>query len=303
MRHLYALTGKSKIGKIHVPWYWALPAIIMVVLIRYVPMFAGGYYAFTDWNGVSMTANFVGLTHFRKIFSSADGLRPLIQTLRYAVLIVVFSNVLGMIFATVLDRNLKSRYILRTIFFIPVIMLPMAISFTWKFIYQYNGLLNSLLEAVGLASMKRSWLADPSLSFYAVVIVVIWRWTGRCMIIYLAGLQNISDDILEAAVVDGATVWKRFAKIQLPLLAPSMTITFTLSLTAGLNIFDEIKALTDGGPNGLTESLATVIYTQSYVYGKFGYGAALSLVLMVLVTVVALFQMGVLRKRERNIEQ
>lgn len=120
------------------------------------------------------------------------------------------------------------------------------------------------------------------------------------MLIYLAGLQNISDDLQEAAVIDGATGFQRFRRITLPLLAPSMTITFTLTLTAGLNIFDEIKALTEGGPGGLTESLSTLIYTETYVYGNFGYGAALSLVLTVFVTIAALIQLGLLRKREKE---
>lgn len=289
-----------KVGHIHVPWYWAAPAIIMALLMRYLTVAAGGYYAFTDWNGISLEARFIGLENFREIFLRGVGLSTLWTTVKYAVGMVVISNLLGIVFAVALEWGPKTKKLLRLLLFLPVIMLPMAVSFTWRFVYQYKGPLNALLRMIGLGSFSRTWLADKDFSFFAILLVVIWRWAGRCMLIYLAGLQNISDDVQEAATIDGASGFQRFRHITLPLLAPSMTISFTLTLTAGLNIFDEIKALTDGGPGGLTESLSTLIYTETYVFGHFGYGAALSLVLTICVTIVALAQLSVLRKREKE---
>ncbi len=299
-RNVASRPGKRRVGAIQVPWYWALPAVVMALLMRYLTVVAGGYYAFTDWNGISLAADFIGLENFEKILTRGVGLTTLWTTIRYAVGMIVFSNVLGMLFAVALEKGFKTRKIMRTMLFLPVIMLPMAVSFTWRFMYQFKGPINAFLQMAGLGNLCRTWLADKDFSFYAILLVVVWRWTGRCMLIYLAGLQNISDDLQEAAVIDGATGFQRFRRITLPLLAPSMTITFTLTLTAGLNIFDEIKALTEGGPGGLTESLSTLIYTETYVYGNFGYGAALSLVLTVFVTIAALIQLGLLRKREKE---
>lgn len=294
--------GKRAIGLASVPWYWALPAIMLALMMRYLTVAAGGYYAFTDWNGISLSARFVGLSNFSRILFSENGLTTLWNTIKYALCMILFSNAFGLFFAIVLERKLKTRNVMRLLLFLPVIMLPMAVSFTWRFMYQYKGPINALLNLLGLADWRKIWLADKTFSFFCIVLVVVWRWAGRCMIIYIAGLQNISDDLYEAAIIDGATSMQRFHRVTFPLLAPSMTITFTLTLTAGLNIFDEIKALTEGGPGGLTESLSTLIYTETYVYGHFGYGAALSLVLTVFVTIVALTQLGILRKREREME-
>ena len=282
------------------PWFWALPAVLLVVAMRYATVVAGGWYAFTDWNGISFQADIIGLENFRTILHKKDSMIGLYTTVKYALCLIIFSNLLGILFAAMLNKGIRIRNLLRVLIFIPVIMLPMSVSYTWKFIYQFNGPLNILLQKLHLSHLVTVWLADPKLSFWAVTAVVIWRWAGRCMLIYLAGLQNISEDIEDAALIDGANGFQRFMRISLPLLAPSMTITFTLTLTAGLNIFDEIMALTSGGPNGLTESMATLIYKETYVYGNFGYGAALSLILTVFVVIVALAQLAVLRKREEE---
>lgn len=292
---------KRKIsGGIKAPWFWVLPALILVLVMRYATVAAGGWYAFTDWNGISFHADFIGLQNFRMLWQKKDSMGSLRTTIRYALCLIVSANLLGIIFAAMLNKGIKLKNLLRVLVFIPVIMLPMSVSYTWKFIYQFNGPLNILLEKLRLSHLAIVWLAHPKLSFRAIMIVVIWRWAGRCMLIYLAGLQNISEDIEDAATIDGATECQRLIRIALPLLAPSMTITFTLTLTAGLNIFDEIMALTNGGPNGLTESLATLIYKETYVYGNFGYGAALSLVLTIVVAIVALAQLTLLRKREEE---
>lgn len=294
------LAHKAGAGGLYIPWYWAAPAILFALSIRYITVIAGGWYAFTDWNGISLRANYIGLANFIKVFSQPIGKQPMITTLKYALCIILFSNLIGIIFACLLDRGMRLRFVTRVMIFIPVIMLPMAVSYTWKFIFQYKGPLNGVLQSLGILDKGITWLAHPTLSFWAIVAVVVWRWAGRCMIIYLAGLQNISDDVREAAIIDGASPLQQFFSITFPLLAPSMTITFTLTLTAGLNIFDEVMALTAGGPAGLTESMATQIYTQTYVYGNFGYGAALSLILTVFVTAAALIQLQTLRRRERE---
>ncbi len=292
----------KKYNYIKAPWFWILPAVALVFVMRYATVAAGGWYAFTDWNGISFKADFVGLKNFQTLFQKKENYRSLFTTIRYTLCLMIGSNILGVVFASLLNRGVRMKNFLRVLIFIPVIMLPMSVSYTWKFIYQYDGPLNTLLNSVHLSNLATIWLAHPKLSFWAIMVVVIWRWAGRCMLIYLAGLQNISEDVEDAAIIDGASAWQRFTKISLPLLAPSMTITFTLTLTAGLNIFDEIMALTNGGPNKLTESLATVIYKETYVLGNFGYGAALSLVLTILVVVVALAQLLALRKREEEMQ-
>jgi raffinose/stachyose/melibiose transport system permease protein len=158
-----------------------------------------------------------------------------------------------------------------------------------------------LLGEVGLESWQRAWLGDPGWALIAVLLVLVWQQSGLTMVIYLAGLQSIPDDLVEASVVDGASSWLRFRRITLPLLRPAFIIASTLTLIFGLRVFDQILGLTGGGPVGATETLATQVWKQSFADGRFGYGAALSIVLTLVIGTLALLQLVVLRKQEPDL--
>lgn len=281
-------------------WWWALPGILLVIGIHYAATTVGGFFAFTNWTGLG-AFDLVGLANFEKIFSDPTKIGALWNTLFLAFGSVIITNVMGLAIAVALNRTLKSRYVLRVLFFMPVVLSPLAVSYVWKFIFDYNGPFNGFLTMIGLGDAVRPWLADPSLAIWVVLVVISWQNTGFAMVIYMAGLAAVPIEIEEAAAIDGAGLWQRFWHVTLPSIRPAVAIATTLGLVNGLRVFDQIMALTGGGPAGATETLATEVYKQSFALGNFGYGAALALLLTVIILVFAVIQQRVTApRREEN---
>jgi raffinose/stachyose/melibiose transport system permease protein len=278
----------------------SLPGIVALVAFTLVPVVFGFLYAFTDWRGLG-DAHWIGLDNFREIFDDPTTRGALWHTLIFGFALVVLTNLFGLALALGLNRTLKSRHFLRAIFFLPVILSPLAVSFIWQYILDPSGPVNTVLGTVGLSGWQRAWLGDPSWALLAVLLVMVWQQSGLAMVIYLAGLQSIPDDLVEASAVDGASSWMRLRRITLPLLRPAFIIASTLTLIFGLRVFDQILGLTGGGPVGATETLATQVWKQSFADGRFGYGAALSVVLTVIIGTLALAQLVVLRRQEREL--
>ena len=180
-------------------------------------------------------------------------------------------------------------------------MSSLAVSYVWQFIFSFTGPLNQLLGALGLESWQRPWTGDPTWALWTIFVVLVWQFVGLSMVMYLAGLEGIPEELDEASAVDGASTFRRFRKITLPLLAPAITVSVTLSTIYGLGVFDQVLAVTGGGPVDASETLATQIYKQTFAFGRFGYGTALSLILTVLITVLAVAQLVILRRRERRL--
>jgi raffinose/stachyose/melibiose transport system permease protein len=178
-----------------------------------------------------------------------------------------------------------------------VVIAPIAVSYMWKFIFAFNGPLNQTLGALGLDSWQHDWLADPTLALIAVLVVMVWQNTGFVMVIYLAGLATVPIELEEAASLDGAGIGRRFRRIVLPMIQPSVAIATTLMLIQGLRIFDQVLALTGGGPSGATQTLATEIYQQTFTFSNFGFGAALALTLSLLIFVFTVIQQYATRER------
>jgi raffinose/stachyose/melibiose transport system permease protein len=277
-------------------WWWALPAVALMLALIYATTAGGAFYAFTNWTGVG-TFDFVGLKNFRRIFQTDELTGSLVNTLVLAFGFLVLTNVLGLLFALALNRGLKTRYLLRTLLFMPVVIAPIAVSFIWKFIFAFDGPLNQALAAVGLKSWQQDWLASPTLALIAVLVVMVWQNTGFVMVIYLAGLATVPVDLEEAAALDGAGILRRFRSIVLPMIQPSVAIATTLMLIQGLRIFDQVLALTGGGPAGATQTLATEIYRQTFTFSNFGFGAALALTLSVLILIFTVLQQYATRDR------
>jgi raffinose/stachyose/melibiose transport system permease protein len=179
----------------------------------------------------------------------------------------------------------------------PVVIAPIAVSFVWKFIFAYEGPLNQTLSAVGLKSLQRDWLASPHLALAAVLVVMVWQAIGFTMVIYLAGLATVPVELEEAAALDGAGHIRRFFAVTVPMIQPSIAIATTLSLIQGLRVFDQVLALTGGGPAGATQTLATEVYQQTFVFGSFGFGAALALMLTLIILIFTIVMQRMTRDR------
>lgn len=278
-------------------WWWALPAVVFVIGVHYAATLTGGFFAFTNWTGLG-DFDFIGLANFERIFSDPLLVLAVGNTLFLAFGSVILTNVFGLLFALAINRTLKTRYILRTLLFLPVVLSSLAVAYIFKFIFDFNGPLNGLLGALGLESLQRVWLADPTWSIWAILITVVWQQTGFVMVIYLAGLASVPIEVEEAAALDGAGVWGRFWHVIVPAIRPSIAIATTLGIIQGLRIFDQILALTRGGPAGATETLATEVYKQAFSLGQFGFGSALALVLTVIILFFAIIQQYVTRDRD-----
>jgi raffinose/stachyose/melibiose transport system permease protein len=283
------------------PGIWfALPAIVVYLVVVIYPSLAGAVYAFTDWSGIGGAPNWVGLDNFKRLFTDDQSFGALRNTVLLTIFIVVVQNAVGLALALGVHAQIKSRYALRAIFFAPAVIAPVVIAFLWKYLLNPDpdSGINALLGFVGLGFLQQDWLGDPSLALWSVGFTVVWQYAGYSMVIFLAGLQGVPRELEEAAALDGAGRWTRFRHVVLPLIAPAVTINLMLSTIGGLKLFDQVFAITQGGPGYSTETLSTLIYKQAFVFGSYGYSTAVALVLAILVAAVSLVQLKYLRSRE-----
>lgn len=288
-------------GQRAIPLVWIAPGLLLVLALHYVAIAAGGWYAFTDWNGISASANWVGLANFRQLVQDQTARGSLVHTVELTAGFVIAVNVLGLALALALNRTVKSRNVLRSLFFAPFVLSPLATAYIWRFIFDYNGPFNGLLSSIGLDGWVRTWLGDPNWALWTILVVMVWQAAGLGMSFYLAGLQSIPEDLDEAAAVDGASMWLRLRAVTLPMLAPAMTVSVTLATIQGLRVFDVVMALTMGGPGSATETLSTQLFKEGFAANRYGYGAAFALVLTVFIAVVTVVQIVLLRRREMRL--
>ncbi|MGW4909164.1 carbohydrate ABC transporter permease [Streptomyces sp. NPDC004270] len=281
------------------PWWFALPALLLFAFVVLVPSVRGVYYAFTDWDGLDPHFSFVGLTNFSDMFRDPDALQAIEHTLLIAVSITVIQNAVGLLLALGVNSAIKSRNLLRVFLFAPAVITPIVTAYLWRNLLGPNGAVNSLLGAVGLDGWRQDWLGSPRLALWAVVGVIVWQFAGYSMVIFLAGLQSVPKEIHEAAAIDGAGPVRRFWSVTRPLLAPAFTINLMLSIIGGIKLFDQVYALTGGGPGHATDTLSTLIYKDAFTLGEFGYSIALAVVLTVIVAVASTGQYLVLSRNER----
>lgn len=278
-------------------WPFVIPAAIFYVFVVIWPNLQGIGFAFTDWDGLSSDWSFAGLENFTKMFSDPKASGALIRTLLMAITITVVQNLIGLLLALGVHTHIKSRNVLRVLFFAPAVITPVATAYLWQNLYSPNGAINEFLSLIGLDFLRQNWLGDSSLAMWAVTLVVIWQFAGYSMVIFLANLEGIPDEIIEASYVDGAGPFRRFWDIVRPELAPSITINLMLSIIGGLKIFDQVWVMTNGGPGGSTETLSTLVYKNAFQLGHFSYGIAIAFVLAILVAILSSFQYFGLNKQ------
>ena len=273
------------------PYLWVLPAVLLYAIFKLAPMVAGIYLALLQWDGIE-PAKFVGLRNFQRMLEDEAILLALGNNVQYALGTVVGKIVLSLFLALLLNQSLRGRSFYRTALFLPVVMSFVVVGILWAWLYNAQfGLVNSLMQRLGLDALILDWLGDPKVALWSLVAVDVWKWYGFHMVIFLAGLQTIPVELYEAARIDGATRWRQFLHITLPLLQPVMLVNVTLSLMGGFGVFDIPYVMTEGGPANSTLVMALHIYIQGFKFYKFGYAAALSYVLLTLVTILAAIQM------------
>jgi raffinose/stachyose/melibiose transport system permease protein len=281
------------------PWWFALPALLLFAFVVIVPSVRGVYYAFTNWDGLDPHFSFVGLGNFRAILKDPTATLVIRHTIVIAVAVTIIQNGLGLLLALGVNSAIKSRNVLRVFLFAPAVITPIVTAFLWRNLLGPTGAINSLLGAVGLRSWQQDWLGNPKLALWSIVAVVVWQFSGYSMVIFVAGMQSIPKDVYEAAAIDGSGAVRRFWSVTRPLLAPAFTINLMLSVIGGIKLFDQVYALTGGGPGHATDTMSTLIYKDAFTLGEFGYSIALAVVLTIIVAVVSSGQYFVLSRNER----
>ena len=275
------------------------PAFILFTLFIVWPTVSSFYYSLTNWDGINPNINFVGLANYREILTSARFANALRNTVILTAVISVLENLLALGLAILVDNVCRAKNLFRAIFYLPVILSGIVSGFIWKIMFNYNfGPINKILDMIGLEAWKQDWLGNADLAIWSVALVMIWKGAGYYMIIYLAALQGVPQDVQEAAMIDGANAVQQFRRITLPLISGSFTICFTLSLINGLKLFDQIAVMTDGGPGFATETMVYLLYKSGFGEGRQGYGTAVGVVLLLIILVLNSIQSAILRKRE-----
>lgn len=274
-----------------------LPAVILYTVMFIIPIIICFITAFTNWNIRNITSfQFNGLDNFINIFQDKYFLLSIKNTFLFALFTTVFKVVLGLILALILTKQLKSRNILRSLFYMPAVLSTVVIGLVFTAFFESGGMFDSILKLFGYGG-KIIWLGNESTALWCVIATEIWQWSGFAMILFIAGLQAIPQDCYEAAMIDGASPFQKFWKITFPLLAPSFTITIITNLIGGLKVFDKVYVLTNGGPGYATQVMGTYVY-KSFSAGFLGKSSAMSLILTIIVCTITVVLNQYLKSKE-----
>lgn len=287
----------SRRGRHDHPLWFLIPALAVLVVFFFIPTIFNFFYAFTDWSSFKSEINFVGWDNFVSLFSNGLLLNALTVTLIYAILVAFFQNLFGLGLALLLERDTTLNRTIRVLFFIPVIMSALAVGYIFQAMLKPEGALNGILGFVSGQTVEIAWLGNTTWTIVVVALIHAWKWMGLSMLIYLAGLKTINEDVLEAARLDGASWWTTLWAIRFPLLAPAVTFNVATALLGSMNGFDIVQATTAGGPGGTTELLNIFIF-RTFGQGLFAQATTMSLVLFLMVALLAFPVVRFLRKRE-----
>ena len=278
---------------------FVLPNFLIYSVFLIYPMVSAFYLSMTNWNGTSAEINFIGLDNFAKLFTYDRLSSGIVNTFKIVLFSVILQNLIALIFALFLDSSIKTKNILRTLLFIPIVLSPLVTSYMWSYMFNYDfGVINKALEAIGLGALRVDWLGNLNVAIYSVAWVNVWKSFGLQMVIFLAAMQNIQPDIMEASRIDGAGKFRQIIDMTIPLIAPAFTINIIQTTIISLRTFETVFIMTQGGPANATQTIATVTYNEAYQYSRMGMSTAIGLVLFLFTAVVAIIQAVALRKKE-----
>ena len=272
---------------------WTLPALTFLVMFTLYPMVNAIITSFYNWN-LTGRKKYIGGYNYQKLFSDPEIYETIWRTLQYAIIVLPATLIFGFILALLLKKSTKINVLFRTLLFTPRVSSMVAISVVWLFIYnpQY-GLLNSVFGLFGIAPIR--WLNDPALALPSLSIITIWRMLGYSTVVFLGGIQNISEDVLEASTIDGANPLQTIWHITIPLVSPTTFMLLILNTIEVLKMFTTINVMTDGGPAKATQNLVVMLYEYAFRRYQLGYASTIAVVLFVLILAVNLLQMSLER--------
>lgn len=271
-----------------------IPALIIFFVLHTYPLLQGVFYSFTDWKGYG-NFEFVGLKNYFNVFKDDRVGHAYLFTIGFAIISTVITNIVSLALAIGLNSKISFKRSLRGIYFLPYILGTLVIGYIFNFIFSY--FLPTIGKNLGIALLANNILGNPNLAWIGIVIVAVWQSTAFNTILYLSGLVTIDPDLYEAADIDGASSWIKFKEITFPLIAPFFIINVVVSMKNYLMVFDQIVALTGGGPGTSTESISLLIYKGGFSGGEFAYQSANAVIFFIIVVAISLFQIKILEKR------
>lgn len=285
------------------PWLFLAPALTIYAVFAIWPMVDVTIVSFQRWNGLDPERPFVGLQNYRYIMTQDPVFwTAFLNTVIWMVLSLIFPPLAGLLLALALNQPIFGRSTLRAIFYLPVIIAPIAVATMWRWMYDpFFGLFAQLLTKAGLGTSVPDFLGNPDLALYSVFIAYFWQQVGFSMVLFLAGLQSVDKSLVEAAQIDGAGRWNQFRHVTLPAITPTVTIVLVLSLIQSLKAFDIVYGLTGGGPSQSTQMLALWAFGQSMQVFNFGRGGAISVILLLITVVIVVPYLRWSQKREETL--
>ena len=300
--------ASNKLWRRYAHLWFVLPGLAFFAVFIVYPAASAVGLSFFDWRGIGKNFHFVGLANFEEALSSWTFYRAAINNLIFFLAILAFQHTVGLLIAVQLNARPRFMQVYRTILFLPVILSLVATGFIWTLLLSPNiGLLNPLLQRLGLGFLTHAWLSDPSWAFPAVITVQAWNLLGWSIIIYLTGLQNIPEELRQAAAIDGATGWQSFRRVVFPLLSPSFTALTVITFIQIFRVFDVVYVLTGpiGAPAGRTDVLGTLVYRTAFGVGgnssndaRMSYAIAISVLIFIMMAIISALLIVVLRRRE-----
>ena len=279
-------------------WIFLTPATLLIAIMSFYPMIQALLLSFKTGIGAKM--EWAGLYNYTRMFQDAIFVQALKNNFLYLIIQVPVMLILALILASMLnDKHLRFKGLFRTMIFLPCATSLVSYAIIFRSLFAVDGFVNTILINLGILDTGYNFLANPGSARAVIIIALVWRWTGYNMVFYLAGLQNIEYSVYEAARIDGASPFQQFMKITVPLLKPTILLTAIMSTNGTLQLFDESVNLTNGGPSNSTITMSHYIYNMSFKYvPNFGYAAAMSFIILILVAILAFFQMKVGDKRD-----
>ncbi len=282
-------------------WKWAYimiaPTILGLVVLNIIPIIQTIYLSFFKSGAFGKGNIYVGLKNYEKMFSDIQTWYAVRNTLMYTLIVVPLTIAIALIVAVALNKRIRGKGLYRTIYFIPMVAAPAAITMVWNWLYNYNfGFINHSLTSLGLSGVK--WTENPDIAIYSIAVIGIWSSIGYCMVILLAGLQEIPKDFYEASDIDGANGFVQFYKITLPLVSPTLFFVAVTSIITALQVFDVIYMMIDvaNPAYNSTVSLVYLFYNNSFKYTNKGYGSAIVVLLLVIIMIITVIQMKAQKK-------
>lgn len=278
------------------------PGVAVYACFVLLPILISFGYSLTNYNPFSdVPTRYVGWRNYHLLFEDPEFLMSLRVTTILTVIVVVVPNVLGLAIAVMLDRRGWLYNALRSVFFVPVVLSSVVVSVIWIRLLASDGLLNQALTALGV-SEPPGWLSDPDYALYSLGGVISWQMLGFCVVVYLAGLQGVPTELLEAASIDGAGPYRRFWRVTWPLLAPALTVNTVILLISAFKIFDHVQIMTRGGPGtGTTATIAYLILEEAFVNNLPGFASAEAIVMLVIIATASAVALKLLQRREVNL--